>query len=361
MTAAPPPRSRLAIVSDLHMATPDGPLGDPFAEDDAFAGLLGALASHGPPTRLVLLGDTFDLVLADGGGLDAIAAAHPTVFRALGAFIRSGHAIEVVPGNHDIDLMRHPLQERLRELVGAAVGDRQAGARIGFRPWIVHVPGVLYAEHGQQHHDLNHFRSVLIRPDAAGRGPRPPGLCLDEARVRLARRRGRRPGAAAAAQGATLVARAGASALLGSGPRSRRQHELRLHAHAVELGLPAEALVEIDRRATPGLLRMAVRIAGRTTRARPQEIVPAAARTVSEILAAGGAATAFCVFGHTHVAADRSVGDHPGAPRYLNPGTWSTMVRRGRDGAEDRLRWVDIEHGGGRSPTGRLRRWEGPR
>jgi hypothetical protein len=363
MTAVSTSRQRLAIVSDLHMATADGPLEDPFAEDEAFAGLLGALAGDGLPTRLVLLGDTFDLVLADAGGLDAIAAAHPAVFHALGAFIRSGHAVQLVPGNHDIDLLRRPFQRRLRELVGDAVGDRGVGARIDFLPWVVHVPGVLYAEHGQQHHRLNHFRSLLSRPDA-DRGPRPPGLCLDEMRVRLARLGPRRPGAAAAVRGATLaggLARSGVDALVGGGPRSRRRHERRLRDHALELGLPADALVEIDRRAAATPLGIAARVARCAVRAQPRELVPVGARTVSDILAVAGATPPFCVFGHTHVAADRAIGDHPGAPRYLNAGTWSTLVRNGRDGGEDRLRWVEIEHGGGPLPTGRLRRWESRR
>jgi UDP-2,3-diacylglucosamine pyrophosphatase LpxH len=348
-------RRRLAIVSDLHLAAPDGPFGDPFAEDEALAGLLGALAAGGSPTRLVLLGDTFDLVLADRGGLDAIAAAHPAVFRGLGAFTGAGHAVEVVPGNHDIDLLQRSLQERMRELVGAAAGNRDAGARIGFRPWVVHVPGVLYAEHGQQHHDLNHFRAVLSRPDAAGRGrgARPPGLCLDEARVQLAGLAACRRGAAAGVALAGGIARAGAGVLLGGGPWSRRRYEQRLRDHALELGLPRDVLVEIDRRAAPTRLGIAACIARRTP-----DFMPAAARTVCDVLAAAGAPTAFCVFGHTHVADDRPIHEHAGAPRYLNAGTWSTMIRRGRDGAQDRLRWVEIEHGGGLPPTGRLRRWE---
>jgi hypothetical protein len=43
---------------------------------------------------------------------------------------------------------------------------------------------------------------------------------------------------------------------------------------------------------------------------------------------------------------------------HLNAGTWSTMVRPGRDGAEDQLRFNGIEHGGGRPATARLRRWQ---
>jgi UDP-2,3-diacylglucosamine pyrophosphatase LpxH len=233
-------RMRLAIVSDLHMATPEAPGGDPFADDRAFAQLLGALADRCIRTRLVLLGDTFDLVLAGSGGLDAVAAAHAAVFDALAAFAAAGHEIEVVPGNHDGDLMRPAAQERLRELLSAP---------IAFPPWVVLVPGVLYAEHGEQRH------------------------------ARVARRGG--------------------------------------------------------------------------------DFMTAAARSVSEVLSAAGAPpTAFCVFGHTHVAADEPLRLRRTAPRYLNPGTWSSLVRRGRDAAVDRRRWVEIEHGGGAPPTAALRHWE---
>jgi len=59
-------RERVVIVSDLHMAAAGGPVADPFREDDAFAGLVRALAAGVMPTRLVLLGDVVDLVLARG-------------------------------------------------------------------------------------------------------------------------------------------------------------------------------------------------------------------------------------------------------------------------------------------------------
>ena len=78
-------------------------------------------------------------------------------------------------------------------------------------------------------------------------------------------------------------------------------------------------------------------------------------------LVRAGVATSFYVFGHTHAADDRPLGDDPDAPRYLNPGTWSSLVRPGRDGAGNRRRYVEIEHGGGAPPTARPARWsEGP-
>jgi UDP-2,3-diacylglucosamine pyrophosphatase LpxH len=367
MSATQPARERLVIISDLHMATSAGPLPDPFVEDEALARLLGSLASDGRPTRLVLLGDTFDLVLAAGGGLDAIADAHPGVFGALGAFAGAGHSLVVVPGNHDVELMHRPAQNRLRQLVALAAGRHDRGAPIAFRPWIVHVPGVLYAEHGRQHHDVNHFRAVLNGTETTRRrrGSRPPALCLDEGRIELAALRARRAGAAAMAVHvavlAVAMARSGADLTFGPGPRRRALHERRLRHHAGELGLPADALVEVDRRAAPTALEIGRRTARILGPARGRDggngLMPAAAEEVAGVLSRAGAAPPYFVFGHTHVAEDRPLRGGSDMPRYLNAGTWSTLVRPGRDGDEDRLRYVEIEHGGDAPPTARLRRW----
>jgi UDP-2,3-diacylglucosamine pyrophosphatase LpxH len=358
----PTGRERLVIVSDLHMSTGAGPIPDPFSEDAAFAGLLDALAGTRTPTRLVLLGDTFDLVLAAGsfdmarGSLDAIAKAHPGVFRALGAFAGAGHSVVVVPGNHDIALLRGSVQQQLRELIANEAGDREAGARIAFRPWIVHVPGVLYAEHGQQHHDINHFRSLLSHAEANA----PPGLCLDDARVELARLREYRPGTSVVAVRAAALAgrvlRAGVHTASRRGPHMNRARERLLLDHAAAIGLPGDVLLDLDRRQQPTVLRIAARMV--RTRATPGEYMVTAARIVSDALADATVAPAFCVFGHTHVAADRPVWPDVETPRYLNAGTWSTMVRRGRSGTQDRLRYIEIDHGANRPPAARLRRWD---
>jgi UDP-2,3-diacylglucosamine pyrophosphatase LpxH len=114
-------RRRLLIVSDLHMATPGGPYPDPFPADSAFAAALRHFAARvAPPARLLLLGDALDFVLAvprthDVGDsdelalakLDAIAEAHAAVFAALTDVVGAGHRIDVVPGNHDAELLRH--------------------------------------------------------------------------------------------------------------------------------------------------------------------------------------------------------------------------------------------------------------
>jgi UDP-2,3-diacylglucosamine pyrophosphatase LpxH len=357
-------RSRIVIVSDLHMAAPGGPVADPFAEDEAFAALLASLARDAVPTRLVLLGDTFDLVLAAGAptrphdpvtaavdALEKAAEAHPRVLASLGAFAAAGHAVEIVPGNHDVELLRPPVQQRLRELVAKSGGDAPRLEGLAFRPWIVHVPGVLYAEHGQQHHDLNHFRRLLARaaPAARRRRSAPVALSLDESRVELARARGAgRPAVAVRAAGRLALAGAGLAA--GDRGRARAAHERLVREHAATVELPASALLEIQRASAPAPAGVVRRLAA------GGDFMLPAARRVSDALLRAQAGTAFCVFGHTHRAQDRPLSEGADAPRYLNAGTWSTLLRPGRDGSEDRLRYVEIEHGDGRPPAARLRR-----
>jgi UDP-2,3-diacylglucosamine pyrophosphatase LpxH len=355
---------RIVIVSDLHMAAPGGPVADPFTEDDAFAALLASLARDGPPTRLVLLGDTFDLVLAAGalrgrrrrdpvaaalGALDEVAEAHPRVLGSLAAFAAAGHPIDLVPGNHDIELLRPAVQQRLRALLAGRGGDGTHLRELAFRPWIVHVPGVLYAEHGQQQHDLNHFRGLPPRATARARTAPPVALCLDEARVALARAHGA-DRAAVVLHAVAPLARAGAGMAVGDRGKARAAHERLVREHAAAVGLPVSALLEIQHGAAPTPARLARRLAA------GGDFMLPAARRVCDALSRADARTAFCVFGHTHRAEDRPLSEGAGAPRYLNAGTWSTLLRPGREGCGDRLRYVEIEHGDGRPPTARLRR-----
>ena len=65
--------------------------------------------------------------------------------------------MHVVGGNHDIELTRPALAALFTALLGLEVGH----PRVRFSPWVVHEPGVFYAEHGNQHHDLNRMPTVL--------------------------------------------------------------------------------------------------------------------------------------------------------------------------------------------------------
>lgn len=384
------PRQRLLIVSDLHMATPGGSYPDPFGEDAAFADALRRFADHvAPPARLVLLGDVVDLVLAvprprdvcgtDGlavAKLAAIADAHPTVFAALSDVIGAGHGIDVVAGNHDAELLRPAVQDRFRALLG--------GAAVAFHPWVIHVPGVLYAEHGQQHHDINHVAGLADRPGERGEAPAlSPAACMDALRVDLAQLLGvhgrglgpqlvelacglvaGRPGARSAAVRAAAGARllAGSLAAIALEPyRDDTAYEQRLREHARELALPGDAVVAIAAAAKPtpaSILRRLARATIERTAGRGGDrdgYMLDAARAIDDRLRAAGAATAFYAFGHTHVARDVPLRAGPAGPRYLNAGTWSTMRLDAEPGSGDRLRFIEIEHGNSRPPVARLR------
>ncbi len=393
--------TRLLVVSDLHMAAGGGPHVDPLADDGGFAATLHWFAAElSQPTRLVILGDLLDFVLAPplaGPGapaddlaaakLEAIAAAHPRVFAALATFAAAGHSLEIVPGNHDVELLRPPIQARLRALLG--------GAPLVFHPWILHVPGVLYAEHGQQHTVANHFVRLLDRSTAARDGlPPAPARSLDDLRALVASRLGlpeqdlgvlcaaagrallaREPGAAGAAIGFWRLARSCAAlARAESGERLTAS----LRQATSEPGLPAEALVEIARRCRP-TVRSAARAVRRASRAQrpatrssgiagpgPDHFMLEAARMVDAVLREHGVEVPFYAFGHTHVVRDVPLGYRDPAsglgegsgPRYLNAGTWSTLLRPGRDGAADRLRLIEIAHEHPRPPEARWWRWD---
>lgn len=185
----------IIIVSDLHLSAGYDPRtgtfdrNEDFFYDAAFARFLDDLraraATEGRTWRLVLLGDVLDFLQveldragdADGtldtsdaptvAKLERIAAGHPEFFAALGRFAGAGFPVEIVCGNHDIELIREPVQRRFRELVGEQSGAPEAGRRITFYPWIYYLPGVLYAEHGQQYDHMNVF-PALLQPYAEG-------------------------------------------------------------------------------------------------------------------------------------------------------------------------------------------------
>jgi UDP-2,3-diacylglucosamine pyrophosphatase LpxH len=181
------------IVSDLHLCggyderTGAFSRREDFFYDDAFARFLAYLRaraeSEGRRWRLVILGDFFDFLQVDqfepAGGepavdtsagatmakLARIARGHRELFAALGAFAAAGFPVDIVPGNHDVELVRPSVQRRLVDLICGACRQPEAAASIHFHPWIYYVPGVLYAEHGHQYDDVNSFQFQL-RPFA---------------------------------------------------------------------------------------------------------------------------------------------------------------------------------------------------
>ena len=359
------PAEVAVLVADLHLAC--GP-GDPFTADEEFARTVGDLLAEagGRRFRLVLLGDSVDFpavplpgrpVTPATGPADAVAkldrvlAAHPLVVGVLRQVVAAGQRIDVVAGNHDMELLLPAVQDRLRAAVGGGPDT------VTVHPWFLHVPGVLHAEHGQQHHDVNRFPELGC-PDGPG-GPLvvPAGSYLD-ALVHLRARSPQASPPALAAQGARMAAGlVGGLVRLSRAERRRRSRERALAAG--DAGLPPAVVVDLDRAgaATPvTILRRAGAMAARRLPvARPGPATPymhGAAAAVDRVLAAHGWAVPFLVFGHTHVADDVPVPG--GAPaRYLNPGTWSTMLRR-VPGGDRRCGVVVIEWAPEAPPRARL-------
>jgi UDP-2,3-diacylglucosamine pyrophosphatase LpxH len=180
----------IAIVSDLHLcAGYDERTGtysrrEDFFYDQAFARFLAHLRrraeEEGRHWRLVILGDLVDFLqvapvdAGEGPVVDTsdratmaklarIARGHPELFAALGEFAAAGFPVDVVTGNHDVELIRPAVQRRFVELVCQSCRQPAAADQISFHPWIYYVPGVVYAEHGHQYDDVNSF-PFQLRP-----------------------------------------------------------------------------------------------------------------------------------------------------------------------------------------------------
>ena len=354
-----------AVLADLHLA--DG-RSDPFTADQRFAECIGRLvaSAEGRRLRLVLLGDTFDFPAVTLPGrrptpathpeeatrkLECILAAHPDVLEALRGVLAAGHAIDFVAGNHDMELLVPAVEAHLRD----ALGGSRSSVRV--HPWILYVPGLLYAEHGQQHHDVNRFPGLCSSPSPDGRRLAVPAGSYLDALVHLrARSEAARPSALAVQALYLAGGLIGGLIRLGRAERGRKERERGLAALDVA-GLPPATVIELDRvgAATPlTIARRAGRmLAGRVLRSPSVPYMQAAARAVHEVLLARRAAVPFYLYGHTHTAADLSLPGAPGA-RYLNPGTWSSMVHGGTAADAARFQAVIVERAPGAEPTAEL-------
>jgi UDP-2,3-diacylglucosamine pyrophosphatase LpxH len=342
--------STIFIVSDLHLgaghsAASWGPgFSDGFTDDQAFGDFLRCISSRGW-CRLVLLGDTFDFLRVPVTGartglfarsdaeavtqLDRIAASHPAVIRALSATLAAGVPIDVVSGNHDAELIRPAVRERLCALLGA---------QVSFHPWILYIPGLLYAEHGHHHHDINTFgRPLYPYLKNGGRLERPPAARLGDLRCFLSS-----PG---------NFWRDAMAGLRGR-PSARKCAEYRagLASAQAETGLPVDILVELHHMASFSPFGIGRRLARtRLGRGDSRSYLPVAASAVHDLLGRHRLAVPYYAFGHTHAAMRLPLGTNAW---YLNSGTWSTTW----DSTRARRTWVEITAGAG-PPAAQLFHW----
>lgn len=420
-TERSPGATRLIVVSDLHLSAGTGSAHgsgrhDPFRDESCFlrfVDYLGErLAGSTPPLRLLVLGDLLDLlhVTKPAGGawretseaaslekLERIAAAHPAVFRALRELLAAGVAISVVPGNHDIELVLPALQRRFAELVGHESQSREAS--IDFDRWIFYRPGVVYGEHGSQYHDLNAFATPLHPLDERGDELDLPlgseltlylldlaaaagvGLGDDaEAPKRIVAALRRQPplvlSTARAHAGFLAAAVRHWTQPLGSTRRRQRAayRTRTLSEYAGEVGLGASTIRAIDDLAALAPFAIERRVLRALVAGRLQRMLRAgragvastpylerAARRLDSVL--GADRVPLYVFGHTHEPADRALLAGNSVPRYLNAGTWSTLLPRSarRLGEHGRRSFIDVELLPDEMPTARLMWWNDER
>ena len=92
------------------------------------------------------LGGAADHALAK---LRLVMDHHASVMDALSAFLRAGHQLVVIPGNHDADWHWEAVQLEFRRALSSAGG--VLPAQIEFSSWFYYEEGVIYLEHGHQY------------------------------------------------------------------------------------------------------------------------------------------------------------------------------------------------------------------
>ncbi|MGX9901858.1 hypothetical protein ACW0JT_22120 [Arthrobacter sp. SA17] len=319
--------SKWLLLSDLHLGVSDD---DPRCPGRVLPGFLRreVLTASDPRQHVVFVGDTFELFgLAEDESLarlESIVAGHPGTFRALKACAARGVQLHFVCGNHDVELARPPVAARLSTLLSPF-----EPARVRVHPWFLHVPRVLVAEHGHQHHPLHRIPELLLTAVNGTDGlDLPPLAAWNNHRSRW------------------LVGRAGAVArsCLASEMAERRvrkpAYDELLQTESQRLELESAAvrdLARLSRFRTVSALpvaatRMVLAAAGRNIASKE---APAGAGQFARTLEAHGSGVDWYVSGHTHRALESTLEECP--TRYINTGTWCSDVRGSGPDQSDRL------------------------
>lgn len=210
--APEPTHANVLVVSDLHFGEellPGASVDRRRAVElgaTAFREFLRHHASRrigGRPWRLVIAGDLFDFMSVVVPGTPALPArnaderrfgvgrgvpagvvrvaticqAHRATLAELVRFAAVGHSVDIVVGNHDVELLapevvaelHRQLQLAASDLSGATpsrgIADARTLARINVVPWFVHLPGVAWIEHGHVYDEGCSFEFNLAPTD----------------------------------------------------------------------------------------------------------------------------------------------------------------------------------------------------
>ena len=299
--------ANVLVVSDLHFGEellPGASTERRRAVELAATAFRAFLAHHaarrlrGRPWHLVIAGDLFDFMSVVVPGTPAmparsaderrlglqrsvaagvvrmrlIAEAHRPLIADLVRFAAAGHQVDIVVGNHDVELLEPEVAAELAGHFRAAGADAQTLARLRVVPWFVYIPGVAWIEHGHVYDEGCSFEYNLAPCDPAdGRlvwnadyaAVRHLGTALPDVDphaieewsswgfLRFGWQQGARSfGRLLLGYGRFIGALASARALHrshGRRDRRRREHRARLVRVAAEGGLPLAQASAIDR------------------------------------------------------------------------------------------------------------------
>ncbi|MGE3456423.1 MAG: hypothetical protein AB7O24_15040 [Kofleriaceae bacterium] len=193
-------RANILVVSDLHFGEellPGASAERRHAIDLGGSAFREFLRHHavrrrdGRPWRLVIAGDLFDFMsvvvprlpdrpakTADerrfglGRGvatgverLKRICEAHKPLLSDLVRFANAGHQIDIVVGNHDVELLAKEVAAELKRQLALVGGEEPALSRINVVPWFIYVPGVAWIEHGHVYDEGCSFEFNLAPMD----------------------------------------------------------------------------------------------------------------------------------------------------------------------------------------------------
>jgi UDP-2,3-diacylglucosamine pyrophosphatase LpxH len=190
----------ILVVSDLHFGEellPGATADRRRAVDlgaDAFREFLryhGVRRIDGRPWRLVIAGDLFDFMSVVVPGSPALPARsaderrfglarsvkagvprmaricenHRPLLADMVKFAVAGHTIDIVVGNHDVELLAPEVVAELERHLRLAGADDRVMTRIRVVPWFIYVPGVAWIEHGHVYDEGCSFEFNLAPTD----------------------------------------------------------------------------------------------------------------------------------------------------------------------------------------------------